>query len=278
VRVVLDKTMSESGIAYHRRGEGPVLLLIHGVGLMSQSWFQQLDALQNQFDIIAIDLPGHGESTPLVSNFEKVNLSEYVNKITAFIREVHEGPYYICGHSLGALISLEIAARDIDKVLGLAALNTIYQRSETALTAVQSRAKLLNDSETVAGVQQTLSRWFTDNPDQKNSAYADLCRTWLTTNDKDAYALAYKTFADITGPDQQSLKSITCPAVFMTGCLDENSNETMTQALSESVASGRASVVDDAAHMMPLTHPDFVCQELLLLKSLSNSEHTLQQA
>jgi len=278
VSVTLNKLNSDSGLAYHRSGQGPVLLLVHGVGLMSESWYQQLDSLHNDFDIIAVDLPGHGLSEPLATTFEEVSLSHYVEAINNFISEVHGGRYYLSGHSLGALISIELAARFSDRVLGLAALNTIFQRSAEALLAVQSRARLLNDSIHVVGVQQTLDRWFTPAPDVRNRWYSDLCRTWLTKNDKDAYAFAYKTFADTAGPNPNSLQKICCPSVFITGDLDANSNQEMTLALSKSVNLAKSRIIKGAAHMMPLTHAESVCEELRTLKSANDKQLKFQHA
>src|SRR4051812_14151335 len=45
-------------IAYTRVGTGPSLVLLHGIGLSRQSWDPVLAALAQDFDVLAIDLPG----------------------------------------------------------------------------------------------------------------------------------------------------------------------------------------------------------------------------
>ena len=52
-------------LAYTRAGSGPPLLLMHGVGHRRQAWDAVLDRLTPYRDVIAVDLPGHGESPPL---------------------------------------------------------------------------------------------------------------------------------------------------------------------------------------------------------------------
>lgn len=46
-------------------GEGPLVLLIHGVGLRAEAWGAQIDALSATCRVIAVDMPGHGGSAPL---------------------------------------------------------------------------------------------------------------------------------------------------------------------------------------------------------------------
>jgi pimeloyl-ACP methyl ester carboxylesterase len=50
------------GTGYIRAGVGEPLLLIHGVGMNATIWEPQIDLLKNRYDVIAIDMLGHGES------------------------------------------------------------------------------------------------------------------------------------------------------------------------------------------------------------------------
>src|SRR5260370_10343267 len=52
-------------LAFERHGSGPPLVLLHGVGHRRQAWGAVLDRLTPHRDVIAVDLPGHGESPPL---------------------------------------------------------------------------------------------------------------------------------------------------------------------------------------------------------------------
>ncbi|HEY2442439.1 MAG TPA: alpha/beta fold hydrolase, partial [Streptosporangiaceae bacterium] len=52
------------GLAYKRAGEGPPLVLFHGIGHRRQAWDAVFDRLTPYRDVVAVDLPGHGESPP----------------------------------------------------------------------------------------------------------------------------------------------------------------------------------------------------------------------
>ena len=51
-----------AGLAYERIGEGPPLVLIHGLGATRAIWRPQLELLAAERDVIAVDLPGFGAS------------------------------------------------------------------------------------------------------------------------------------------------------------------------------------------------------------------------
>jgi len=55
-------------IAFHEsEGEGQVVLLIHGNSLSAKSFSKQIDSpLGKKFHLIAVDLPGHGDSLPAI--------------------------------------------------------------------------------------------------------------------------------------------------------------------------------------------------------------------
>ncbi len=47
-----------------RPADGPTMLLIHGSGVSARCWINQLRRLGDALPVLAIDLPGHGESDP----------------------------------------------------------------------------------------------------------------------------------------------------------------------------------------------------------------------
>ncbi|WP_420413871.1 alpha/beta fold hydrolase [Roseibium sp.] len=240
-----------AGIASIRQGEGLEVLLIHGVGLRAEAWNAQIDGLCGEFQMVAVDMPGHGESVPLDG-------PAYLAEFTARIARVLDGPAVIIGHSMGAMIALDLAARTPDLVCGVVALNAIYRRTTEAKRAVQQRSKALSNSG-FQDYEPTLARWF--GSDQSDARKA--CEYWLKTTDLQGYSAAYQVFAEEDGPSDDLLQGLSCPAVFMTGGLEPNSTPEMSETMARLAPRGKAQVIADAAHMMPMTHPDQVNKALL---------------
>jgi pimeloyl-ACP methyl ester carboxylesterase len=94
-------------------GSGPALVLIHGRGNAATTWFQMLPALARQRRVLAVDLPGFGQSQARRfkgSGFE-AGLAFFTDAIEHWL--VAEGlrAAAITGHSLGGLVAIELARR-----------------------------------------------------------------------------------------------------------------------------------------------------------------------
>ncbi|MCV0427177.1 MAG: alpha/beta fold hydrolase [Roseibium sp.] len=230
------------GLAVIAAGKGPRLLLIHGVGLRAEAWNAQIEELSENFEIIAPDLPGHGDSSLLSS---PAKLADYSDSLARLL----DRPTVVAGHSLGALIALDLASRHSNRVQGVAALNAIFRRSEEAWQAVKERAAGLNGV-SIADPSATLTRWFGGEP----SPARDACKAWLLSVNPQGYQTAYRVFAEEDGPADEALRCLNCPALFLTGELEPNSTPSMSRAMAELAPMGQVQVIDGAAHMMPMTH------------------------
>jgi pimeloyl-ACP methyl ester carboxylesterase len=248
---------SEAGtLAAIAAGEGPTVLLIHGVGLRAEAWGAQIDALACVYRVLAVDMPGHGESLRLPT---PAMLADYTDAIAATLN----APAVVVGHSFGAMIALDLALRHPGRVAGVAALNAIYRRSETAKAAVRARAATL-DGTSMADPTATLERWF----GSVSSPERNACRDWLCSVDPVGYRTAYTVFADEDGPDDEGLRGLECPALFLTGEREPNSTPRMSEQMAALVHKGQAVVLADAAHMLPMTHAPQV--NTMLMKFLQS--------
>jgi pimeloyl-ACP methyl ester carboxylesterase len=223
-------------------GEGPVVLLIHGVGLRAEAWCAQIDDVSRACRVVAVDIPGHGQSSALPDTAE---LADFTDRIVAALDE----PAIVVGHSFGAMIALDMAIRHKARVKGVVALNAVYRRDAAAQAAVIARANNL-DGKMIADPTATLERWFGGEPSPESNA----CKDWLQTVDPVGYRKAYRIFAREDGPMEADLKTLDCPALFVTGEQEPNSTPAMSKNMAALVASGRAEIFANAAHMLPMTH------------------------
>jgi pimeloyl-ACP methyl ester carboxylesterase len=116
--------------------------------------------------------------------------------------------------------------------------------------------------------EPTIRRWFGD----KATPEAEACRAWLSTVSPQGYKKAYTVFANEDGPSAQDLAKLDKPALFMTGALDPNSTPAMSTKMATACSDGQAVIIDDAAHMMPMTHCDLVNEHLIsFIKSCFNA-------
>jgi pimeloyl-ACP methyl ester carboxylesterase len=96
------------GINYHREGEGPPLVLLHGVGHHWQAWTPVIERLRESFDVIACDSPGFGRSSPLPAGIEPT-VTAYADAFEWFFVELGLERPHVAGNSMGGAIALELA-------------------------------------------------------------------------------------------------------------------------------------------------------------------------
>lgn len=95
---------------YMRRGSGGPLLLVHGLGAGWRSWTPIIDELAEHREVIAVDLPGFGETPSLTG---EVSIATLTDSVADFIREQGLDGVATVGQSMGGRMVLELARRGV---------------------------------------------------------------------------------------------------------------------------------------------------------------------
>jgi 3-oxoadipate enol-lactonase len=98
---------------YFVGGEGPPLLLVHGLGGAASNWTELTPLLSAHHRLLVPDLPGHGGSTalPAVSGLEP-----FADRVALVAEREGMLPAPVVGHSLGGMVALRLALRRPDDV------------------------------------------------------------------------------------------------------------------------------------------------------------------
>ncbi|MEZ2218313.1 alpha/beta fold hydrolase [Rhizobium sp. RCC_161_2] len=247
----LSRSRTASGTAYHEVGSGEPLVLIHGVGMRLEAWAPQISAFARTHRVIAVDMPGHGESSklPAVSPLEA-----FVDWFGGFLDEMALNGANVAGHSMGALVVGGSAATFGLRIKRVAYLNGVYRRDPEAKAAVLARAAAIP----LTGVDKEgpLVRWFGD--DAQSVVARDLTRNWLSLVDPQGYATAYAAFAGGDATYADRWPDVHVPALFLTGSDDPNSTPQMAEQMASITPKGWARIVEGHRHMVNLTAPEIV--------------------
>jgi pimeloyl-ACP methyl ester carboxylesterase len=94
-------------LGFERRGSGRPLVLIHSLGTDRSAWLPVLDRLAVHRDVIAIDLPGFGESPSLPGGTDPTPRA-LATAVTEFLQEIGVRYPHVAGNSLGGWVALEL--------------------------------------------------------------------------------------------------------------------------------------------------------------------------
>jgi pimeloyl-ACP methyl ester carboxylesterase len=98
-------------MTYHWPGKGKTILLAHGWESNSFRWYRLIETLrQDDFNIIALDAPAHGQSGS--SHFNALLYADFINEVVK-----HYRPNVIIGHSVGGMASAIFRNKYQDDVL-----------------------------------------------------------------------------------------------------------------------------------------------------------------
>ena len=110
-------------LAYYRRGRGPSILFVHGITTYSFIWRNLVSLMHDDFDVIAIDLIGCGDSDkPLDVSY---SLNQHAETIYHLVDTLGIKKFHFVSHDVGGGIGQIFAVRYPDRLLSLTMLNSV---------------------------------------------------------------------------------------------------------------------------------------------------------
>ena len=103
-------------VHYVTAGQGPPLVLLHGLSASYITWYQNISALSEGYTVYAPDLPGHGDTAkPDIA----YNLETGETFVQGFLDAVGLDKVVLAGNSIGGLLTWVAARRRPERCLGL---------------------------------------------------------------------------------------------------------------------------------------------------------------
>ena len=93
-------------VTYHRLGEGPAIVLIHGITSSSRTWRSVMDGLAEHHTVVAPDLLGHGRSGKPRGDY---SLGAHASRVRDLLGVLGISKVTVVGHSLGGGIAMQFA-------------------------------------------------------------------------------------------------------------------------------------------------------------------------
>ena len=247
------------GVRHHyiSKGEGPPVVLLHGLGGSLHAWYGVMQNLALHHHVVALDLRGHGRSAAGRGAFSIKTWSEDVG---ALIDALELPGCTVVGHSLGSLVAQQVALKRAEAVDRLVLLGGISYFEPPMKDAYEQRAKRVE----AEGLDELVDDWLEGALAPRTAAklpqLAGLLRDLFLRNEPSQYAKACRALADAPRLDREKIGQ---PTLLMVGDHDRSTPLAMTEELHREIPVTLVRVVPNAAHWAHLEQPDQVAATLL---------------
>ena len=237
-------------IAYERAGEGPPLVLLHGFIGDGRVWRRQIEGLSRDFDVIAWDAPGCGQSSDPDEHFSMARFADCL----AGLLEYAGVPYaHVLGLSWGGTMALEYYRRHRDSVLSLILADTYagWTGSLGEEAAAQRLARCLRESEMRAA--EWVPQWV---PDAFSGAADQALLDELASIMSDFHPVGFRAMSRSLAPDfREVLPLIEAPTLLLWGDDDKRSPLSNGELIRDSIPGARLVVIPGAGHVSNMEQP-----------------------
>ena len=248
------------GLNVERMGSGPPVVLLHGFTGSAGGWTEFASALAPEFETIAIDIVGHGQSDA-PEEVERYAMRRVVDDLAAALQSLgHERATWL-GYSMGGRTALQVAVHRPDVVSalilegGTPGLATADERTARVAADEVLAQKVLNE-----GVEAFVDFW------QEVALFASQKRLPPERQDRvragrlrnRAIGLANSLRGMGTGAQEDvrdRLGSVRVPALLITGALDTKFTD-LAREMAERLPNATIAVIDDAGHAAHVERPE----------------------
>ncbi|PAU88824.1 3-oxoadipate enol-lactonase [Pseudomonas sp. WN033] len=242
---------------YTDQGQGPAVLLIHGLGSSSRDWEYQLPALLPHFRVLTLDMRGHGQSDKPRRGY---SIKAFAEDCLSFIEQLELNKPHLVGISMGGMIAFQLATDHPEVPGSLTIVNSapeVIPRRPTEFAAAAKRlffAHVLPIGTVARGLARLLF------PKDEQQALREKFEQRWRENDRRAYLASLR--AIVGWGVTEHLDRIVCPVLVISGDKDYTPVEHKRNYVCR-LGDARLEVISDSRHATPVDQPESFNQLLL---------------
>lgn len=244
-------TVNGIELHYDRVGEGPPLLLLHGLGSSARDWENQVSHFRDSRELIVPDFRGHGRSAKPDGPY---SIAGFTSDIAGLVDELGIGPAPVVGISLGGMVGFQLVADRPDLVDRLIAVNALpaFEMTRISQRIQVAIRKIITKRLSMEKIGDVLSkRLFTD-PDMDEQR-AKMVVRWAE-NDKAAYESTFQAILGWPGV-MGAMAETEVPVTVISSDLDYLAPDDK-QPYIDAMPTADVIVIENAHHAVPMERPD----------------------
>ncbi len=245
-------------IAMDVMGDGPLLVLLHGIGGNRLNWQLQLPAFAGDFTVAAWDARGYGLSQDYDGDLD---FSDFSHDLARLLDHFGTAKAHLCGLSMGGRVAQDFYALYPERVATLVLCDTFAgddtsdnrsSRSQTIEEFVESRIQpFLDGADPAELARKRGGRLMAPSASAKTRQLAIETSSQLHV---ESYIKTVRASAAFSRVD--NLVNIDVPTLLVFGDLDPLTPPSVGECMQERIAGSQLVIVENAGHMTNLEQPN----------------------
>jgi len=247
------QSLEKAGISFeagfkHFDAERPTLLMIHGAGGRAQVWRNQVYPLKSSLNTLAIDLPGHGNTTGNAGN----TIDEYAKWLIKTLDAFFPQQPYVMGHSMGGAIVQEAALSNPSLMKGIILVGTGPRLGVAPAFLEGLLANFENMVETIIGYAYA--------PDVDRRLINDGAALMKESGS----AVVHGDFMACNQFDMRDrIAQITLPTLILCGEKDKLTPPSLSEKLKDAISESQCDIIPSAGRMVMIENAKLLNKRVL---------------
>ncbi len=248
-------------ITYLRKGQGPPLVLLHGIPTSSYLWRDVIDQLALTFDVLAPDLLGYGDSDKRLD--ADLSIAAQARYMVAFMESLGVHQAAVVGHDIGGGVAQLMAVDEPDRVARLILIDSVVDNNwpipDIARLKEPVWNQILVDRDLRPGFRKGLERGTTREGVVTEELVNEIARPFSDQGSRRAYLRAARALnnRDLVSRSKH-IQEIQTPTLILWGAGDVFLEPRWAETLKHKLGDATVQIIDPGGHFLPLDRPEAV--------------------
>jgi len=252
-------------VAYLRKGQGPALLLLHGIPSSSYLWRDVIDPLAATFDVLAPDLLGYGDSDKRLD--ADLSIAAQARYMVAFMESIGVHQAAVVGHDIGGGIAQLMAADEPQRVARLILVDSVVGNNWPVADIARLKEpvwdQIMVNIDLRKGLRKGLEAGMVTEGRVTDELVDEWTRPFQDLGGRRAYLRAARALnnRDLVSRSKH-IEEIETPTLIMWGANDKFLEPQWAETLKHKLRDTTVEIIDPGGHFLPLDRPDAVAEAI----------------
>jgi uncharacterized protein (TIGR00369 family) len=252
-------------VAYIRQGQGPPLVLLHGIPSSSYLWRDLIDPLSATFDVLAPDLLGYGDSDKRLD--ADLSIAAQARYMVAFMETLGVHQAAVIGHDIGGGVAQLMAVDEPQRVARLILIDSAVDNNWPVPVIARLKEpawdQIMVNIDMRKGLREGLEKGMVTPGRVTDEVVDEWTRPFQDLGGRRAYLRAARALnnRDLLSRSKH-IDEIETPTLILWGANDAFLEPRWAEVLQRKFRNSTVEIIDPGGHFLPLDRPDVVIEAI----------------